>query len=57
MVCFPVIVLVEQVGRVLAVVVEILGVVACMRDFLGWHAMAHGRCDGCGGGVICFTTM
>ena len=33
-VCFPVIILVERVGRVLAVIVGILRVVACMRCFL-----------------------
>ena len=33
LVCFPIIVLVERVGRVLAVVVGILGVAACTRGF------------------------
>ena len=54
-VCFPIIVLVEWVGRVLAVIIGIFRVVACTRDFWGWCTMVHGRCDKCGGG--CWTRV
>ena len=50
-VCFPVIVLVERVGRVFAVIVGILRVVACTRCFWWWTVVACGRCDGCGRGL------
>ena len=53
-VCFPVIVLVEWVGRVFAVVVGILRVVACMRCFWWWAW--QGSCVLCND-MTCWSTL